>query len=154
MAQGVTHAVGTSRPEIVASAPDGVDDMLIFSVVPRVTDAQPPNAAASATTPALIDLPKPGCIYSQPKDEINSNCTKIVNSRTRAKAAFCGIGYIRLVERESDQARTQQQEAGRGQCEKPVGDNVVVAHVTPATLDARPNLLKLSESSICQRSRP
>src|SRR5882757_9672243 len=51
-AQGVTHAVGTSRPEIVASAPDGVDVMLMFSVVPRVTDAQPPNAAASATIPA------------------------------------------------------------------------------------------------------
>jgi hypothetical protein len=51
MAQGVTHAVGTSRPEMVASAPDGVDEMLIFSVVPRVTDAQPPTAAANATTP-------------------------------------------------------------------------------------------------------
>jgi hypothetical protein len=99
----------------------------------------------------LIDLPKPGGIYSQPKDEINSNCTKIVNSRARGKAAFRGIGDIRLVERERDQARTQQQKAGRGQCQEPVGDNVVVAHVTPATLDARPNLLKLSESSICQK---
>jgi hypothetical protein len=36
---------------MVASAPDGVDEMLIFSVVPRVTDAQPPNVAANATTP-------------------------------------------------------------------------------------------------------
>ena len=58
---------------------------------------------------------------------------------------------IALVERESDQARAQQHKARCGQCKEPVGDNVVVAHVTPTTLDARPNLLKLSESSICQR---
>jgi hypothetical protein len=51
IAQGVMQAVGTSRPVIVASAPAGVDVMLMFSVVQRVTDAQPPNAAASATTP-------------------------------------------------------------------------------------------------------
>jgi hypothetical protein len=86
----------------------------------------------------LIDLPKPGGIQPQPEGEINSNGSKIVNLRTRA-AAYRGIGYIRLAERESNQARTQQHEAGRGQCEEPVRDNVVVAHVTPATLDARPN---------------
>jgi hypothetical protein len=47
----VMQAVGTSRPDIVASAPAGVDVMLMFSVVPRVTDAQPPSAATSATIP-------------------------------------------------------------------------------------------------------
>lgn len=31
-----------------ACAPDGVDAIEIFSVVPRVTDAQPPNAAQTA----------------------------------------------------------------------------------------------------------
>ena len=51
MAQGVVQVVGTSRPDIVASAPDGVDAMLMFSVVPRVTDAQPPSVAAIATIP-------------------------------------------------------------------------------------------------------
>src|SRR5260370_6249168 len=97
MAQGVTHAVGTSRPEMVASAPDGVDEMLIFSVVPRVTDAQPtPRRAPRLPKHALIDLPKPGGIQPQPEGEINSNRW--------------------LAERESDQARAQQHEAGRGQC--------------------------------------
>src|SRR5687767_5386190 len=51
-----------------------------------------------------------------------------------------------LAERERQQARAQQHQAGRGQCEESVGDQIVVAHDTPATLDARPNLLKLSES--------
>ena len=45
----------------------------------------------------------------------------------------------RLAERKCQQAGAQQHEARRGQCEKSVGDQIVVAHDTPATLDARPN---------------
>jgi hypothetical protein len=56
--------------------------------------------------------------------------------------------FLGLAERESQQARAQQHKAGSGQCKEAIRDNVVVAHVTPATLDARPNLLKLSESPI------
>ena len=37
-----------------------------------------------------------------------------------------------LAERESEQARAQQHEAGRGQREESVGDQIVIAHVTPA----------------------
>jgi hypothetical protein len=53
-----------------------------------------------------------------------------------------------LAEHNSKQAWTQQHEAGRRQGKKSVGDNVVVAHETPTTSDARPNLLKLSESPV------
>jgi hypothetical protein len=38
-----------------------------------------------------------------------------------------------LAERNGQQARTQEHEAGRGQGKKSVGDDVVVAHVTPTT---------------------
>jgi hypothetical protein len=51
-----------------------------------------------------------------------------------------------LAECKRQQTGAQQHEACRGQCEESVGDQIVVAHDTPATLDARPNLLKLSES--------
>jgi hypothetical protein len=51
-----------------------------------------------------------------------------------------------LAERKCQQARAQQHQAGRGQCEKSAGDQIVVTHDTPATSDAGPNLLKLSES--------
>ena len=51
-----------------------------------------------------------------------------------------------LAECKRQQTGAQQHEAGCGQCEESVGDQIVVAHDTPATLDARPNLLKLSES--------
>lgn len=50
-AQGVVQVVGTSRPLTTASTPEGVDEMLMFSVVPRVTDAQPPSMTLSATIP-------------------------------------------------------------------------------------------------------
>ena len=46
--QGVTQVVGTSSPVTSAVAPDGVLEMEMFSVVPRVTDAQPIHGAASA----------------------------------------------------------------------------------------------------------
>jgi hypothetical protein len=52
-----------------------------------------------------------------------------------------------LAERESQQARAQQHEAGRGQREESVRDQIVIAHVTPAMWDARPNLLRLSEQA-------
>src|SRR6201994_1703988 len=50
---GVMQVVGFSSPEMIASAPEGVDAMLRFSVVPRVTDAQPPARAHSATIPKI-----------------------------------------------------------------------------------------------------
>ena len=50
-----------------------------------------------------------------------------------------------LAECRSQKAGAKQHEAGRCEGKKSVGDNVVVAHVTPTTPDARPNLLKLSE---------
>ncbi|MBR1189665.1 hypothetical protein JQ558_12460 [Bradyrhizobium sp. AUGA SZCCT0160] len=54
---GVTQAVGTSSPDISAVAPAGVLEMEIFSVVPRVTDAQPTqgSAIAAAKTSLIID---------------------------------------------------------------------------------------------------
>jgi hypothetical protein len=61
--------------------------------------------------------------------------------RTRTIACRCSS----LREGESQQARAQQHKAGCGQREESVGDQIVIAHDTPATLDARPNLLKLSE---------
>jgi hypothetical protein len=39
----------------------------------------------------------------------------------------------RLAERHRQKAGTQQHETGRGQGKKSVGDDVVVAHVTPTT---------------------
>ena len=53
---------------------------------------------------------------------------------------------VGLAERYSQQTRAQEQEAGRRQGKKSVGDNVVVAHDTPTTPDSLPNSLKLSES--------
>ena len=46
---------------------------------------------------------------------------------------------VNLAERKSQQTGAQQHETGRGQSEESVGDNVVVAHDTPTTRDARPN---------------
>jgi hypothetical protein len=45
---GVTQAVGISRPDISAVAPAGVVEIEMFSVVPRVTDAQPKHGKAIA----------------------------------------------------------------------------------------------------------
>ncbi len=54
--QGVTQAVGLSSPDSSAVAPAGVLEMEIFSVVPRVTDAQPTHGAAiaAASTSLMI----------------------------------------------------------------------------------------------------
>ena len=47
--------------------------------------------------------------------------------------------YSAQRERESEQTRAQQHKTACGQCEEAIGDQIVVAHDTPATLDARPN---------------
>jgi hypothetical protein len=52
-----------------------------------------------------------------------------------------------LAEREGEQARTQQHEAGRCKRQKSAGDIVTITHGTPAIPDARPNYLKLSEQA-------
>ena len=66
--------------------------------------------------------------------------------RTRIERSSIDGGDALLAERKCQQTGTQQHKARRGQCEESVRDQIVVAHDTPATLDARPNLLKLSES--------
>jgi len=48
---------------------------------------------------------------------------------------------------ECEQARAEQHEARRRQCEETAGNEVMISHDTPVTLDARPNLLKISESA-------
>jgi hypothetical protein len=52
----------------------------------------------------------------------------------------------RLAEREREQTGTQQDEAGCDQREKSVGYKIMSTHDAPATLDALPNSLKVSES--------
>jgi hypothetical protein len=56
-----------------------------------------------------------------------------------------------LAERDREQARAEQHEAGCGQREEAVryaivGHEIIGSHHTPATLDAGPNSLKVSES--------
>ena len=66
------------------------------------------------------------------------------SGRNRIPAGHKGRSRPLLAERHRQQARAQEHEAGRRQGKKSVGDNVVVvAHQTPTTPDARPNLLKL-----------
>src|SRR3954468_18765368 len=67
--QGVTQAVGLSNPDSSAVAPAGVLEIEIFSVVPRVTDAQPAHGTAMAaanTTRIIIYAPLPGGTFEQP----------------------------------------------------------------------------------------
>ena len=54
---------------------------------------------------------------------------------------------VRLDERESEQARAEQDEAGYRQSEETVGYQVMMTHDAPTTLEAGPNSLKLSESA-------
>src|SRR5664279_4935505 len=56
--QGVTQAVGLSSPDNSAFAPGGVDAIEIFSVVPRLTEAQPThgNAIAAAKISLIIGI--------------------------------------------------------------------------------------------------
>src|ERR1700759_1705823 len=67
--QGVTQVVGFSSPEMMASAPEGVDAMLRFSVVPRVTDAQPTARAHSAIIPKIRIQVPPNRHLAQPEAE-------------------------------------------------------------------------------------
>ena len=60
-------------------------------------------------------------------------------------------GGFSLGKRECEQARAQQYEAGCGQCKETVGDQIVIAHDTPATSDALPSSLKLSEQTSWER---
>jgi hypothetical protein len=62
-------------------------------------------------------------------------------------AVACGVGYGCLAKGECEQARAEQHEARRRQCKETAGNEVLIAHGTPTTLDARPNLLKISESA-------
>jgi hypothetical protein len=66
---GVTQAVGISSPEISAVAPAGVVEMEMFSVVPRVTDAQPKhgNMIAAPKSSLIIGLfPQPAESFAHP----------------------------------------------------------------------------------------
>jgi hypothetical protein len=56
-----------------------------------------------------------------------------------------------LAERQRQQTRAQQHQTGRRQREESFGHKIMFTHDTPATLDARPNFLKLSESAFLQR---
>lgn len=70
--QGVTQAVGLSSPDISAVAPAGVDEIEMFSVVPRVTEAQPihGDAIAAANSNLIIGyFPRPRKLFTQPQRE-------------------------------------------------------------------------------------
>jgi hypothetical protein len=55
------------------------------------------------------------------------------------KRAVQAAAWGRSGQGECQEARTQQHEARRGQRQKSAGNDIVVLHVTPATLDAGPN---------------
>src|SRR4051812_9375741 len=78
--QGVTQVVGLSSPDSSAVAPEGVDIIEIFSVVPRDTDAQPmhgsTSAAATNTLIIFLRFPMPSWKVSR-----NHN----VNARGRSR---------------------------------------------------------------------
>jgi hypothetical protein len=68
----VTQAVGLSSPETSAVAPAGVLEIEMFSVVPRVTDAQPTHGTAIAATSTIliiIYVPQHGDTFEQPWGE-------------------------------------------------------------------------------------
>jgi hypothetical protein len=75
-AQGVTQAVGISNPEISAVAPAGVVAMEMFSVVPRVTDAQPKHGKAIAAAKSSLLSPRPSKAWAQPVSEIKQMLAK------------------------------------------------------------------------------
>jgi hypothetical protein len=68
---GVTQAVGISRPDISAVAPAGVVEIEMFSVVPRVTDAQPKHgkAIAADNNNLITEAPPPAKPFTQPQRE-------------------------------------------------------------------------------------
>jgi hypothetical protein len=66
------QVVGLSSPDISAVAPDGVDEIEMFSVVPRVTEAQPMHgdAIAAAKSNLIIGkFPCPRKSFTQPQRE-------------------------------------------------------------------------------------
>ena len=56
----------------------------------------------------------------------------------RARVEEC-TWRCRSGEGERQKAGAQQHQAGCGEGQETVGDQIVIAHDTPATLDARPN---------------
>jgi hypothetical protein len=82
--QGVTQAVGASSPEISAVAPEGVVAIEIFSVVPRVTDAQPTHGSAIAAAKSSLIIgfpPAPTYAYTQPASEIKETLATMLTGR-------------------------------------------------------------------------
>jgi hypothetical protein len=96
-AQGVTQAVGISSPDISAVAPDGDVAMEMFSVVPRVTDAQPTHGSASATAKSSLIMdcpPSPGGtsrnLCTKARDRSQKDCLP----RVRAEGASSVAGDL------------------------------------------------------------
>jgi hypothetical protein len=77
----------------------------------------------------------------------------------KASNARHGVGHVSrdewrragLNERESEQTRAQQHQAGHCQREESVGHKVMITHTAPTARDADPNLLKISESAFLQK---
>jgi hypothetical protein len=67
----VRQVVGSSSPDISAVAPAGVLEIEMFSVVPRVTDAQPTHGSANAAANSNLIMkfvpPAPAATFTQPK---------------------------------------------------------------------------------------
>jgi hypothetical protein len=104
--QGVTHAVGVSSPEISAVAPEGVVAIEIFSVVPRVTDAQPTHGSAIAAAKSSLIIrffPQPQlATFKQPASEIKQILAKTVTGcisrsfrRLRPARSDLGSAWLR-----------------------------------------------------------
>ena len=66
------------------------------------------------------------------------------------KRGFAGQSD-RSAERERQQARAKQHETRRRYRQESARHQVMVAHDTPASLDARPNSLKTSERTLFER---
>jgi hypothetical protein len=91
---GVTQAVGISRPDISAVAPAGVVEIEMFSVVPRVTDAQPKHgkAIAADNNNLITEAPPPAKPFTQPQRESKRKLTTgLFNAKlTLAGSSNCG----------------------------------------------------------------
>jgi hypothetical protein len=65
----VTQAIGESSPDTSAVAPDGVVEIEMFSVVPRVTDAQPRHGITITAAHSILIIeffPQPAQTFTQP----------------------------------------------------------------------------------------
>jgi hypothetical protein len=91
---GVTQAVGISSPDISAVAPAGVVEIEMFSVVPRVTDAQPKHGKAiAADNNNLITEASPARqTFTQPQRESKRKLTTglVIVKLTLAGIWDCG----------------------------------------------------------------